>query len=106
MIFAVHSDVGYLNERKSRNCTGGHFYLSSNEKYPTNNGAILNIAKIINDVMSSAVEAKPGALYINSWEAVYLHHIRTKLGQPQPKMPFQTDISTAKGVLNSMIQQK
>jgi hypothetical protein len=66
MILAVHSDAGYLNECKSRSRAGGHFYLSGNETYPPNNGAILNIAKVINAVMSSAAEAELGALFINA----------------------------------------
>ncbi len=66
MILAVHSDAGYLNERKSRSCAGGHFYLSGNETYPPNNGAILNIAKVINAAMSSTAEAELGALFINT----------------------------------------
>ncbi len=66
MILAVHSDAGYLNECKSRSRAGGHFYLSSNETYPPNNGAILDIAKVIDAVMSSAAEAELGALFINA----------------------------------------
>ncbi len=106
MILAVHSDAGYLNEHKSRSRAGGHFYLSGNETYPPNNGAILNIAKVINVVMSSAAEAELGALFINAREAVYSRHILTQLGHPQPRTPIQTDNSTAEGVINLTIQPK
>ena len=105
MISAVHSNAGYLNEHK-RSLAGGHFYLSNNEKYSPNNGAILNIVKVIDMAMSSAVEVELGALFINTWEVVYLHLILTKLGHLQPKMPIQTDNSTAEGVLNLTIQPK
>ena len=106
MVLAVHSDAGYLNERKSRSQAGGHFYLSNDVTYPPNNGAILNISKVIDAVMSSAAEAELGALFINAREAVYLRRILMELGHPQPKTPIQTDNSTAEGVINSTIQPK
>jgi hypothetical protein len=106
MILAVHSDAGYLNERKSQSRAGGHFYLSSDVPYPPNNGAILNIAKVINAVVSSAAEAELGALFINAREAVYLPRILVEMGHPQPKTPIQTDNSTAEGFINSKIQPK
>ena len=106
MILAVHSDASYLNERKSRSRAGGHFYLSNDVAYPPNNGAILNIAKVIDVVVSSAAEAELGALFMNAREAVYLRRILTEMGHPQPKTPIQTDNSTAEGVINSKIQPK
>ena len=41
MILAVHSDAGYANEKKSRSRAGGHLFLSNDENFPPNNGAIL-----------------------------------------------------------------
>jgi len=70
MILAVHSNVSYLSETKASSQAGGHFFLSENEEYPTNNGTVLTIAKIVKAVISSAVEAELGALYINSREVV------------------------------------
>ncbi len=46
--------------------------MSNNVPYPPNNGAILNIAKVIDVVLSSAAEAELGALFMNAREAVYL----------------------------------
>ena len=40
--------------------------MSDNAEDPSNNGAVLNIAQIIKSVVSSATEAKIGALFINS----------------------------------------
>jgi hypothetical protein len=74
--------------------------------YPPNNGAILNIAKVIDVVISSAAEAELGALFMNAREAVYLRRILTEMGHPQPKMPDQTDNSTAEGAVNSKVQPK
>ncbi len=106
MILAVHSDAGYANKKKSRSRAGGHFFLSNEDKFPPNNGAILTISTIIKAVMSSAAEAELGALFINAKEAVYLRQILTEMGHPQPKTPIQTDNTTAEGVINNKIQPK
>ncbi len=74
--------------------------------YPPNNGAIFNIAKVINAVVSSAAEAELGVLFMNAREAIYLQCILVEMGHPQPKTPNQTDNSTAKGFINSKIQPK
>jgi hypothetical protein len=106
MILAVHSNVSYPSKRKSRRRAGGHFYLSSNVPYPPNNGAIKNIAKVIDAVVSLAAEADLGALFINTQEAVYLQRILIDMGHPQPKTPIQMDNLTAEGFINSKIQPK
>jgi hypothetical protein len=106
MILAVHSDAGYANEKKSRSRAGGHFFLSNDDKFPPNNGAILTVSTIIKAVMSSAAEAELGALFINAKEAVYLRQILIEMGHPQPKTPIQTDNTTAEGVINNKIQPK
>jgi hypothetical protein len=106
MILAVHSDAGYCNEKKLRSWAGGHFFLSNNDEFPPNNGAILTVATIIKAVMSSAAEAELGALYLNAKETVYIQQILTKMGHPQPKTPIQTDNLMAEGVVNNRIQPK
>ena len=63
MKLAVHSNASYLGEPEARSRAGGHFSLSYDKKVPRNNGAILNIAHIINHVMSSATEDELAALY-------------------------------------------
>jgi hypothetical protein len=80
--------------------------LPNNVPYPPNTGAILNIAKIIDIVISSLAEAELGALFMDAREAVYLRCILAKMGHPQPKTPIQTDNSIAEGVINSKIQPK
>ena len=106
MILAIHSDAGYLNESKARSRAGGHFFLSSDVQNPPNNGAILTIAQIIDAVMSSAVEAELGALFINAKEAVHMRRILQEMGHPQPRTPIQTNNSTAKGVINLRVRPK
>ena len=70
MILAAHSDTSYLSEKETRNRAGDHFYLSEDQQFPSNNGAVHNTSSIIKTLMSSAVEAGLGTLYINSRETV------------------------------------
>jgi hypothetical protein len=106
MILAVHSDASYLSEANARSRVGGHFFCSSDVNEPPNNGAVLNISKILKAVMSSAAEAELGALYINASEAVPMRKLLTEMGHKQPKTPIQTDNTTACGVVNNSIQPR
>ena len=106
MTLAVHSDASYLSETKARSRAGGHFFLSENDPFPRNNGAILTLAQIIKPVMSSAAEAELAALYINAREVVPQRHLLNELGHPQPPTPIQIDNSTALGVVTNIIQPK
>jgi hypothetical protein len=54
--------------------------------------------------MSSAAEAKLGALYINAREAIPMRLLLKKMGHKQPPTPIQTDNSTAYGVVTNNIQ--
>jgi hypothetical protein len=65
MVLAGHSNASYLLETNAHGQAGGHFFVSNNNALPPNNGAVLTIAQIIKAVMSSTVEGKIGALYIN-----------------------------------------
>jgi hypothetical protein len=62
MILAVHSDASYLSKANAHSRVGGHFFCSSNVSDSPNNGAVLNIFKILKAVMSSAAKAELGAL--------------------------------------------
>ena len=64
-----------------------HFFMSNNDKFPQNNGAILNVSQIIKLVMTSAAEAELGALYINAREAVYIRNILKEMVGQQPPTP-------------------
>jgi hypothetical protein len=91
MVLAAHSDASYLSKLKARSRAGGHFFLSNNAEMPPNNGAILNLAHVIKNVMASATEAELAALFINAREAVYIRIILEELGHKQPPTPLQTD---------------
>ena len=75
MVLAVHSSASYLSEPKACNRAGGHFLLSSDTTMPPNNCAVLNIAHIIKNIMSSATKAELTGLYIMARKAVYIRII-------------------------------
>ena len=106
MILAVHSDASYLSKPKACSRAGGHFFLSSDTPIPPNNGAVLKIAHIIKNVMSSATEAELAGLYIMAHEAVYIRIILEDLGHKQPPTPLQTDNVMADAVINGKVQPK
>jgi hypothetical protein len=106
MVLAVHSDASYLSEPKARSRAGGYFFLSSDTTILPNNGAVLNIAHIIKNVMSSATEAELARLYIMVRKAVYIRIILEELGHKQPPRPIQTDNAMADAVINGKIQPK
>jgi hypothetical protein len=70
MVLAVHSNASYLSKPSACSHVGGNFFCSANSDNPPNIGAVLNISKILKAVMSSAAEAKFGALYINTRKAI------------------------------------
>jgi hypothetical protein len=72
--------ASYLLETNACSRAGGHFFMSNDEAIPSNNGAIITILQIIKAIMSSAVEAEIGALYINCKEAIPARHTLEYLG--------------------------
>ena len=84
-VLVGHSDASYLSETKARSRAGGHFFMSNDSTDPPNNGAVLTIAQIIKNVMSSAAEAELGALFINCREAVPARHTLEEMGHKQPQ---------------------
>jgi hypothetical protein len=106
MVLAVHRNASYLSKPKAQSRAGGHFFLSRNTTVPPNNGAIVNIARIIKNIMLSATEAELAGLYIMVREAVYIRIILEELGHAQPPTPLQTNNAMADGVINGKVQPK
>ena len=77
--------------------------MSKNDPLPRNNGAVLTVAQIIKRVMTSAAEAKLGALFLHTREAIYLQRILKEMGHPQPRTPIQTDNSTTDVIVNGKV---
>jgi hypothetical protein len=108
MILHIHSVAAYLNETGARSRLGGHYFLGDRASpiNQPNNGAILNIAKILKHVVSSAAEAEVGATFLNGKEAVVVRNTLTEMGHPQPATPMQANNSTAIGILNGTVKQQ
>jgi hypothetical protein len=86
---------------------GGSFTWAATQK-PTKkitHGAILIINKVLKHVMSSAAEAKIGAVFINAKEGAVIHTILEELGHTQPPKPKETDNTTATGYSNGTLKQ-
>ena len=90
MVLAVHSNASYLSNPKARSRAGGHFFLLSGMPIPPKNSAVVNIAHIIKNVMSSATKAKLAGLYIMASKAVYIRIILEELGHNLPHHCKQT----------------
>jgi hypothetical protein len=103
MVLAVHSNASYLSKPKAHSWAGGHFFLSSNTTVPPNNGAMLNVAHIIKNILSSATEVELAGLYIMVCKAIYIRIILEELGHVQPPPPLQTDNAMADGIINGKV---
>jgi hypothetical protein len=56
--------------------------------------------------MSSATEAKTGALFYNAKDAAPLWITLTEMGHPQKLTPIQTDNLCATGITNGTVKQR
>jgi hypothetical protein len=106
MRLTIHSNTLYLSEPKARSRAGGHIFMAGMEDILINTGAVLNVLQIIRAVMSSAAEAKLGALFINAKTAVSMQHTLKEMGHPQTCTPIQTNNLTAHTLLTNKILPK
>ena len=106
MVLACHSNASYLSEPGARIHAGEKFLLSNDATMPANNNAVLNIAQIIKTVMTTAAETEIGAMFINAWEDVPQRMTPVEMGHPQPRIPMQTDKSTAHAVVTNNVQPR
>jgi hypothetical protein len=67
MILNIYSDAPFLSEREANSCGGGFFYMGCNNDKANRltNCAILVISTFFKHVMSLAVEAESGAVFLN-----------------------------------------
>ncbi len=106
MRLAIHSNTLYLSEPKARSRAGSHMFMAGTEDIPINNGGVLNILQILRAVMSSAAEAKLGALFINAKTAFCMQSTIEEMGHPQTCTPIQTNNLTARAPLANIILPK
>jgi hypothetical protein len=90
MRLAIHSNALYLSKPKACSRAGSHMFMAGMEDIPINNGAVLNTSQIIRAVMTLAMEAKLGALFIKAKAAVLIQCTLKELGHPQTCTPIQT----------------
>ena len=106
MVLSAHADAGYLNKTKSRSRAGTHIYISEENPIPQFNESVLTIAQIINFLMLLAEEYELVGLFVTSKEMVPIRQSIIKIGWLQPRLPVQTNKSTASGVTNNTIIPK
>jgi hypothetical protein len=102
MILCAHADASFLNESNSCSRVGACIYLLEDDPFSHFNGAILSIAQIIKFIMASATKSELAA-FIMACEMIPHRQTLITMGWPQPKIPIQTDNSTAAGVTNNTI---
>ena len=104
MILNIHSDAAYLVASKARSRAGGFFFLGKIDGSFIN-GSIHVIAKILKNVLASALEEDIGALFNCAQKAVPMNFTLIELGHPQPTTPMCTDNRTTNGIMNATITQ-
>jgi hypothetical protein len=74
MILHIHSDASYISENEAKIRAGGLFYMGNTTKNNNKltNGAILIVSKVLKHVMSLAVEAEIGAVFLKAKEGAVL----------------------------------
>ena len=80
--------------------------MSDNAEYPDNNGAVLNIEKIIRNVVTSAADAEINALFINTLQAIPARYLLVEMGHAQPETPAQTDNTTTLGFVTKNLNPR
>ena len=85
---------------------GDIFFNPKNVPFPPKNGIILNITKIIKQVMLFAAESELCALYIKECKTVKIQNILQEMGYPQPPMLMQSGSFTAEGIFNSHVHPR
>ena len=107
MILRVESDASYLTEPGAHSRAGGHHYLGNLADTPNFfNGPILNIAKVLRNVLSSAAESEVAALFVNAKEATTLRITLEEMGHKQPATPIATNNTTTAGIMNRTVKQQ
>ena len=114
MILWSHSDASYLSEQNSKSRAGDLFFLSEKvenpgkppTKAPKLNGIVACLAKIIRQIMSSAMEAEVCTAYENARKECPIRKTLKELCHQQPPTPMQVNNAAAVGYVNKTIKHK
>ena len=85
---------------------GGYWCMSAKERNAKTNGAALNIAKIIRNVVTSAASTEIADLGTNTGQAIPARQLLEEMGYKQPATPTQTDNTTALGFVSKNLNPK
>lgn len=105
MILHSDSDAACIVEPNARSRAGGYYYLGTRD-HTLFNGAIHVLARILKNVIASAMEAKIGALYKNAKLIIKYQKTLEEMGHPQPPTVVRTDNKTACGIVHDTMKQK
>ena len=105
MILQSDSDAAYLVMPMARSRAGGYHFLGSKD-HTLFNGAIYVLARVIKNVMTSAMEAEIAAMYENAQNFIEFRQTLTDMGHPQPPTVIRTDNKTACGIVTGTMKQK
>ena len=107
MILALDTDASYLSEPNARSHAAAYYFLTCKDRPYFNNGAIDILSTVIKHVMSSASEAKTGALYYGCNRAIPYRVTLEEMGHAQPgPMPVTTDNNIAHGLTMGTMNSK
>jgi hypothetical protein len=108
MKLQVHSDASYLSETKGRSRVGGYHFLGDydpNGSLPPN-GFIETISTILDVVVSSALEAEAGGIFINAQHAVITRQTLEDMRHPQDDTLIVSDNYVGVNILNGNLPPK
>ena len=105
----IHSNESYILASKAIFRMGVHFFLSdkfNRTSRTKHNGAVLLVASIFKNMITSAAEAELGCLFINAKEVEVLRTLLEEMVHPQGPTPTQPDNSKASGIINKTVKQR
>ena len=106
----VDSDAAYLVALKAKSRIAGYYYLSDvcpdTPPRPKLNGPVLVECRLLNHVVTSSAEAETAGLFYNAQSALYLKHLLTALGHPQPMIPIKIDNAMAASFVADTLKSK
>lgn len=105
MILMLDSDAAYLVVPNAWSRAGGYHFLTSKD-HTLVNGVIYVLARVIKNVMASAMEAEIEVMYENIQKIVLFPTTLEDMGHTQPPTVVRTDNRTACGIVTGSMTQK
>ena len=117
----TRSNTSYFSKPGSKSCAGGFYFLGDKPKHqprnplnietaPLNdtkpNSPVHGLAKIMSNIMSAAMEAKVGAVFLVTRDTCSMQVTLKELGHPQSPIPLKVDNTTAVGFASRRIYHK